>query len=135
MGERSVLPAVWRDKLPFVMGGLIAATKTQPQLRPGRDWTAQPEPDSEEDADQAIATKLHIGLRIGTVLAESQLAIVEPREVAVIPEWGDVEEAASYATKAKLPVSPLFLDVLRAAGGGVSKAWKPGAMADSWRDD
>jgi len=25
--------------------------------------------------------------------------------------------------------------VLRAAGGGVSKAWKPGAMPDSWRED
>ena len=25
--------------------------------------------------------------------------------------------------------------VLRAAGGGVSRAWKPGAMPDSWRED
>jgi hypothetical protein len=119
-------PAVWRDTLPFVMGGLIAATKTHPQLRPGGDWTAQPEPDSEEDVDQAIAAKLHIGLRIGTVLAESQLAIVKPREVAVIPEWGDVEEAASYASKAKLPVSPLFLDF--EAGNGGPTAWE----AETW---
>jgi hypothetical protein len=119
-------PAVLRDTIPFVMGGLVAAAKTHPQLKPGVDWTAQPEPDSAQDLDQAIAAKLHIGLRLGTVLADAQLVLVDPAQVALIPEWDDDEEAAAYASVAQLPACPLYLDF--ESDDGSPAAWE----AETW---
>jgi len=65
--------AVWRDTLPFTVGGLMAAEKESPQLMPGAGWKSRPEPDSERDIDQAIAAKLHLGMRTLPILAEAQL--------------------------------------------------------------
>ena len=118
-------PAVWRDTLPFTMGGIMAS-KDHPQLRLGGSWNAEPEPGSDEDVDQAIKAKIHIGLRTGTVLACAQLVVVDPRDAAYIPDWGDVDEATRYAADARLPASPIYIDLEAAEGEPL--AWE----AETW---
>jgi len=104
------LPAVWRDTLPFTIGGLIAAEKQFPQMMPGAGWNPQPEPDSEADIEQAIAAKIHLGMRSLPILATAQLALVEPGDVEAIPDWEDEEELEHFARRARLARSPMFLD-------------------------
>jgi hypothetical protein len=109
-------PAVWRDTLPFTAGGLLAAKSQFPHLMPGSGWTANPQPDSDLDLYQAIAAKLHLGLRVLPILAEAQLVVIEPDDMEAIPEWDDEDELAKYAAEAQLPASPMFLDFEAADG-------------------
>jgi hypothetical protein len=102
-------PAVWRDTLPFTMGGLIAA-RDYPQIRLDAPWRVDPEPGSDEDVDQAIRAKLHVCLRLGTVLAQAQFVSIDRRAAAWIPPWTDVDELTQYAAEAHLPASPIYLD-------------------------
>lgn len=102
-------PAVWRDTLSFTVGGLKAVGQF-PRIRPDATWNYQPEPASEADIEQAIAAKLHIGLRLLPLLAAAEVVTVEPEMIEAIPEWRS-EEHALYAAEAELPVSPLFLDL------------------------
>lgn len=118
--------AVWRDTLPFTLGGLVAATKELPQLMPGTRWTNAPEPDSELDVDQAIAAKVHLGMRTLPILAEAQLIIVEARSVNIIPDWDDEDELVAYGAEARLPTSPMFLDF--EDGDGLCAGW----YAEGW---
>jgi hypothetical protein len=118
-------PAVWRDTLPFTFGALIAA-KDWPQMWLKEGWNPEPEPGSDQDVDQAIAAKAHIGLRTLGILAEAQLIVVEPSEVAVIPDWEKDEEATEYAVGARLPSSPVYLDF--ESTGGSPVAWR----IESW---
>lgn len=102
--------AVWRDTLPFTVGGLVAAEGQFPHLMPGVGWKTRPVPDSELDVDQAIAAKLHLGMRTLPILAEAQLVVVDASSVGVIPDWTDEDELVAYAAKARLPMSLVFLD-------------------------
>lgn len=79
-------------------------------LRLDDGWDDQPEPDSPGDVDQAIAAKLHIGLRLPTVLAEARHTWVEPALVAGLPEWPDDVAPWRYGIEAHLPASTLYLD-------------------------
>jgi hypothetical protein len=112
------LPAVWRDTVPLTIGGLLAA-KDFPQMRLGAGWEPKPEPGSDQDVDQAIAAKLHLGLRTMSAIAEAQLVVVEPNEASPIPNWADIEEAAAYAARTKLLTSPMFLDFEGADGSAI----------------
>jgi hypothetical protein len=102
-------PAVWRDTLPFMMGGLLAS-RDYPQIRLDAPWRVDPEPGSDEDVDQAIRAKLHVCLRLGTVLAQAQFVSIDRRAAAWIPPWTDVDELTQYAAEAQLPTSPIYLD-------------------------
>jgi hypothetical protein len=104
------IAGVWRDTLPFVAGGLKAHTQF-PRMMPGAGWRPNPEPDSDLDVDQAIAAKLHLGLRLLPILAVAQLVVVEPGVIQGVPDWDDDGELCEYAPRAALPASPLFLDL------------------------
>lgn len=105
------LPAVWRDTLSFTMGALLATHSEYAHMRPGLPWNHRPPPGSDADIDQAVAAKIHIGMRAMPILAEADLVLVDPARVASIPAWRpDEEEEAAYAAMAKLPRSPVFLD-------------------------
>lgn len=80
-------------------------------MRPGLPWNHRPPPGSDADSDQAVAAKIHIGMRVMPILAEADLVLVDPARVASIPAWRpDGEEEAAYAAVAKLSRSPVFLD-------------------------
>jgi hypothetical protein len=118
------LAGVWREALRFVMGGLLAAQDEQwRELRLVDGWDVAPEPGSDADTDQAIAAKLHIGLRLLTVVAQSQHAIVDPAVAAALPDWPEPEVGLTYGlqTAPSLPASPLFLDF--EAVDGTPAAW------------
>jgi hypothetical protein len=104
------IAGVWRDTLSFVGGGL-KAHKQFLRMMPGAGWRPQPEPDSELDVDQAIGAKLHLGLRLLSIIAACQLVVVDPGAVQTIPEWDSDEEPVQYAADAVLPASPVFLDL------------------------
>ncbi|MCW2986840.1 MAG: hypothetical protein JWR63_4410 [Conexibacter sp.] len=104
-------PAVWRDVLHFVAGGVMAAGASEWRhmwLEDG--WDARPEPDTDADVGQAIAAKLHIGLRLPTVLAAARHVWVDPALVAGLPEWPDDSVPWTYGLGVEIPASPLFLD-------------------------
>jgi hypothetical protein len=104
-------PAVWRELLRFVAGGLIAsASPDWAQMRLDDGWDVRPEPGSGADVDQAIGAKLHIGLRLLTVLAAARHVWVDPALVAALPDWPIDQSALSYGLTAAMPDSPLFLD-------------------------
>jgi hypothetical protein len=109
-------PAVWRDTLPFTVGGLVAAKRQFPQMMPGSGWRLNPEPDTNMDVEQAIAAKIHLGMRVLPILAEAQLVVVGSDDVEAVPDWDDEEQIAQYAAEATLPVSPVFLDLEEADG-------------------
>ncbi|MGH2946050.1 MAG: hypothetical protein ACRDPC_07300 [Solirubrobacteraceae bacterium] len=119
-------PAVWRDTLPFTIGRLIAAQQRFPHMMPGERWDLDPEPDTDADVEQAIAAKLHLGLRTMVILAEAQLVVVEPNDVDPIPAWDRTEQVAEYAAEARLPCSPMIFDLESTDGRPVSWA------APSW---
>lgn len=118
--------AVWRDTLPFTAGGLVAAEKELPQLMPGTGWKIRPEPDSELDVHQAIAAKLHLGMRTLPILAEAQLVVVDARSVNIIPGRSDEDDLVAYGAQARLPMSPIFLDFEHDTG--LCVGWHP----ESW---
>src|SRR4051812_18821693 len=62
-------PAVWRESLAFSRGGLVAAAKQFPEILPGQPWQHRPQPESDEDIEQAIAAKLHLAVRALPLLA------------------------------------------------------------------
>jgi hypothetical protein len=92
------------------MGSLLATTSEFAHMRPGLPWNHRPPPGSAADIDQAIAAKIHIGMRLLPLLAAADLVVVDPSRVAPIPSWGSDHEEAAYAAAAKLPRSPVFLD-------------------------
>ena len=108
------------------MGGLIAAQTQFPRMMPGAGWNPRPEPDSEADIEQAIAAKIHLGMRSLGILAVAQLALIEPADAEAIPDWDDEEELEQYATLARLPRTPIFLDFEDVDGRPTS--WKE----DGW---
>lgn len=114
-------PAVWRELLAFSRGGLVAAAKQFPQMRPGRPWQYRPDPDTGADIDQAIAAKLYLALRALPLLAEAEVALIEPPLADLIPDWGEDEAEARYVAAAQLPQSPLFLDF--EGTDGLPAAW------------
>jgi hypothetical protein len=118
-------PAVWRELLAFSRGG-VAAAKQFPQMQPGCPWNHRPEPDSQMDVEQAIAAKLHLALRGLPLLAEAEVVLIEPPLADLVPDWEEDEAEARYATTAKLPHSPLFLDFEGA--DGLPAAWH----VESW---
>lgn len=119
-------PAVWREMLAFTVGGMSLPAKQFPRVKPGLPWNHRPPPDTEEDVEQAISAKLHLGLRMLPLLAEAQVVLVEPRLAEMTPDWTRPEEAALYASEAKLPVNPVFLDM--ESDGGLPAAWE----AETW---
>jgi hypothetical protein len=68
------------------------------------------------DVEQAIAAKIHLGMRVLPILAEAQLVVVGSDDVEAVPDWDDEEQIAQYAAEATLPVSPVFLDLEEADG-------------------
>ncbi len=103
-------PAVWREMVPFTTGGLLAVEAKFPHMKPGAGWDYRPKPESDEDIDQAIAAKIHLGMRILPILAEAQLIAVDPDPLKFIPDWESDDEALAYAARVKLPMSPVFFD-------------------------
>jgi hypothetical protein len=119
-------PAVWRETLAFTAGGLRASTVQFPRIRPGAPWDHRPEPDSDADVEQAIAAKLHLSLRMLPLLAQARVVLVEPVLAQLVPDWTSNDEEAVYAAEAKLPTSPLFLDLESEIG--LPAAWE----AETW---
>lgn len=113
--------SIWREQLAFVGGGLAAAADRFPNIRPGKPWRHRPEPDSEADIEQAIGAKLHLSLHALPILAEAEVALIEPPLADLLPEWETDEAEAVYAARAQLPVSPLFLDF--ESRSGLPAAW------------
>lgn len=119
-------PAAWRETVEFALGGLLASANEFPQIRPDQPWDHRPAPETDADINQAIAAKVHINMRLLMPLAEAQLAIVEPAQLLALPDWRSTDEAMVYAAEARLPESPLFLDVEAANGEPVT--WE----SESW---
>jgi hypothetical protein len=119
-------PAAWRETLEFGLGGFMASARNQPRFRPGGPWNHRPPPNTEADIDQAISAKVHISMRLPMVLANAQLAILEPAQLRAIPDWKSADEAMVYAADAVLPKSPIFLDFESAEGHPV--VWEQ----DTW---
>jgi len=119
-------PAVWRELLAFSRGGLLAAAKQFPQMRPGRPWPHRPDPDTDADIEQAIAAKLHLALRALPLLAETEVVLIEPPLADLIPDWEEDEAEARYAATGRLRHSPLFLDFEGA--DGLPASWH----AETW---
>lgn len=115
-------PAVWRDTLAFATGSLIATRKEFPQMKPGRPWNHRPPVGSDADIEQAIAAKIHLSLRLLPLLASAELAVIEPTQIAAVPDWRSDEEEAIYSSEAVLPRSPVFLDF--EAIDGEPAAWE-----------
>ena|GEM_PF-1621278 len=113
---------MWRDTIAFAMGSLIAIKKEFPQMRPGRPWNHRPPPGSDADVEQAVAAKVHLSLRLLPLLAGADLAIVEPNQAALVPDWGRDEEESLYSSEAVLPRSPVFIDL--EALDGTPVAWE-----------
>jgi hypothetical protein len=110
------ITAVWRDTLPFTLGGLIATGDEEyARMRLGARWNADVEAGSDEDVDQAIAAKLDIGFRTLPVLARAELVVIDPTFASAIPEWNE-DELTEYASRAVLPFTPLYLDFESATG-------------------
>ncbi len=72
-------PAVWREMWTFTVGGLNATAEAFPQMRPGVRWNHRPEPDTHADVEQAIAAKIHLGMRTLPLLA-----LLGPEELAAV---------------------------------------------------
>lgn len=109
-------PAVWRDTMPIAIGGVALAEHQFPHMIPGSGWRARPDAGTDQDVEQAIAAKIHLGLRMLPILAQAQLLVVESDDVQAIPDWDDDEQIAEYVAEAHLPVSPVFLDLEEADG-------------------
>ena len=95
-------------------------------MRPGRPWQHRPDPGSDADIDQAIAAKLHLALHGLPLLAEADVAVIEPPLADLIPDWDDSNTATRYAATAQLPHSPLFMDF--EGIDGLPAAWH----AETW---
>src|SRR5262249_27324377 len=119
-------PAVWRDTLSFAMGSLLTTVKQFPQLPPGSPWNHRPPPNSDADIGQALAAEIHLGMRALPLLAVADLVLVDPSRVGTIPLWSADNEETVYAAEAKLPRSPIFLDIEAVDGSPV--VWRQ----DTW---
>jgi hypothetical protein len=103
-------PAVWRDSLSFGMGGVVKPPAQFPNAGPG-PWNHRPPPGSDSDIEQAIGAKVHISQRILPLLGAADLVAIEPEKAASVPDFADPGEEALYSAEARLPRSPLFLDL------------------------
>lgn len=120
-------PAAWRETTQFAMGGLLAAGKGElPMFGENRPWNHRPANESDADIDQAIGAKIHVNMRLSVPLAAAQLVIIEPSQLHHLPHWRSTDEALVYAAEARLPVSPLFLDL--EASNGQPVIWE----SESW---
>jgi hypothetical protein len=120
-------PAVWRDSLTLGGGSLVAAARGHPAaVRPWRPWDHRPEPESDADILQAITAKAHLCIRTMPLLASAQVVVLEPELLEAVPDWPTPEAHAEYAAQAKLPASPVFLDVEGSDGRPVH--W----LAETW---
>lgn len=109
------------------MGGLITVgQKKLPLLGAGRPWDHRPPNQSDADIDQAVAAKIYISMNLLMPLVEAQLAVIQPAQLYGLPDWRSTDEAMVYAAEARLPVSPLFLDLEAPTGEPViweSETW------------
>lgn len=104
-------PKVWQDTLEIVGGGLSREAQRQfPDMSPSGPWNHHPKPNSEPDVAQAISAKLEIGRRALPLLTQAQLIVIEPDQIAVLPDWEDSDEAGTYAANARLPFPVVYFD-------------------------
>ncbi len=113
-------PAVWRDSLSFGMGGVLKPPTQFPNAGPG-PWNHRPPPGSDSDIEQAIGAKVHLSQRILPLLGVAELVRIEPEKATSVPDFADPDEEALYSAEARLPHSPLFLDLEAIDGSPV--AW------------
>jgi hypothetical protein len=121
------ITSVWRETLTLSAGAAMASLQPQfSHMALGAGWLHAPPIDSDADVDQAIAAKLHIGVRLLPLLASAELLVLEPEDIEIVPPWPSLEHSVAYAAGATLPESPIFLDFEGLDGRPV--IWE----ADTW---
>lgn len=71
-----------------------------------------------EAGQTEVPTRQVMSTTEATLLAEAHVLCIEPEQVAVLPEWENVQEVFDYALDAVLPFDPLFLDFSGPGGLG-----------------
>ncbi len=100
--------------------------KEYPNLAFGSAWRYLPEPDSDQDVDQAVMAKAHLAVRMSSAPLYAQLVGIEPSVAQAEPFPAADEAVLTFAARGELPVSPVFLDLESEAGTPV--AWH----AETW---
>jgi hypothetical protein len=126
--DANALTGVWRDSLTMALGGRHPElVKRLPEnARPDGPWNIAPEPESDADIAQAISAKAHLSFRMLPLLAEAQLVGLAPLLADVLAVPAPDEQLLEYGPTAKLPATPMFLDL--EAEDGRPVMWR----ADTW---